>query len=147
MRKLRNQQLPLVEGTADHPKAKEFARISEVLDSHHSIYELALQDFDRGINNVGANGMTVEQIIRAAIVMQTEGFSYRSLAFHLDDSRVYRQFCKTGFTKSFKKSTLQKGIKTISTVVVKNNKPLPAPRTATNTATPPSKENGHFFPG
>jgi len=114
MRKLRNQQLPLVEGTADHPKAKEFARISEVLDSHHSIYELALQDFDRGNNNVGATGMTVEQIIRAAIVKQTEGYSYRALAFHLDDSRVYRQFCKAGFMKSFKKSTLQKGIKTIS---------------------------------
>ena len=114
MRKLRNQQLPLVEGTTDHPKAKEFVRISELLDNHHSISELALQDFDCGDNNVGANGMTVEQIIRAAIVKQIEGYSYRALAFHLDDSRVYRQFCKAGFRKSFKKSTLQKGIKTIS---------------------------------
>lgn len=114
MRKQRNQQLPLIEVTTDHPKAKEFARISEVLDNHHSICEFALQDFDHGNKNVGANGMTVEQIIRAAIVKQTEGYSYRELAFHLDDSRVYRQFCKTGFLKSFKKSTLQKGIKAIS---------------------------------
>lgn len=114
MRKLRNQQLPLVEGTADHPKAKEFARISEVLDNHNSICELALQDFGRGDSNVGANGMSVEQIIRAAIIKQIEGYSYRALAFHLDDSRVYRQFCKAGFMTSFKKSTLQKGIKTIS---------------------------------
>ncbi len=58
--------------------------------------------------------MTVEQIIRADIVKQTEGYSYRELAFHLDDSRVYRQFCKSGFMKSFKKSTLQKVIKVIS---------------------------------
>jgi IS5 family transposase len=75
---------------------------------------LALQDFDHGGKNVGANGMTVEQIIRAAIIKQIEGYSYRELAFHLDDSRVYRQFCKTGFMKSFKKSTLQNGIKAIS---------------------------------
>ncbi len=114
MRKLHNQQLPLVEATTDHPKAKEFARISEVLENHHSICELALQDFDHGGKNVGANGMTVEQIIRAAIIKQIEGYSYRELAFHLDDSRVYRKFCKTGFMKSFKKSTLQNGIKAIS---------------------------------
>ncbi len=114
MRKIRNQQLPLIEATADHPKAKEFARISEVLDSHNSICDLALQDFDHGDNNVGANGMTIEQIIRAAVIKQIEGYSYRELAFHLDDSRVYRQFCKAGFMKTFKKSTLQKGIKTIS---------------------------------
>ncbi len=37
MRKLHNQQLPVIEATTDHPKAKEFARISEILDSHHSI--------------------------------------------------------------------------------------------------------------
>lgn len=113
MRKLHNQQLPLVEATADHPKAKEYTRISEILKSNHSICELALQDFEHSGKNVGANGMTVEQIIRAAIVKQTEGYSYRKLAFHLDDSRVYRQFCKIGYMKSFKKSALQQGIKTI----------------------------------
>jgi IS5 family transposase len=114
MRKVRNQQLPLIEATADHPKAKEFARISEVLESYNSICELARQDFELGGRNIGASGMSIEQIIRAAIVKQIEGFSYRELAFHLDDSRVYRQFCKIGFMKSFKKSTLQKGVKAIS---------------------------------
>jgi len=100
MRKLRNQQLPLIESTADHPKAKEFEKISEVLDSQHSICELALQDCDHGKISVGANGMTVEQIIRAAIVKQIETFSYRDLGFYLEDSRAYRQFCKTGFIHS-----------------------------------------------
>jgi IS5 family transposase len=114
MRKLRNQQLPLIQATADHPKAKEYARISEILDSNYSIYELTLQDFDPGDKNVGANGMTAEQVIRAAIVKQIEGYSYRELAFHLYDSLVFRQFCKIGYKKPFKKSTLQQGIKSIS---------------------------------
>ena len=114
MRKLRNQQLPLIQATADHPKAKEYARISEILDSNHSIYELTLQDFDPGDKNVGAHGMTAEQIIRAAIVKQIEGYSYRELAFHLYDSLVFRQFCKIGYKKPFKKSTLQQSIKSIS---------------------------------
>jgi hypothetical protein len=47
MRKTRNQQLPLAEVTTDHPKAKEFAQISAILDSNDSIYILARQESDR----------------------------------------------------------------------------------------------------
>ena len=114
MRKIRNQQLPLAEATVDHPKAKELAKINEILNAHHSILELALQDIGTPDNDVGANGMTAEQVIRAALIKQIEGFSYRELAFHLVDSRVYSQFCKIGIGRSFKKSAIQKGIKAIS---------------------------------
>ncbi|MDW7774244.1 MAG: ISNCY family transposase, partial [Desulfobulbaceae bacterium] len=65
MRKTRNQQLPLAEATADHPKAKELFKISEILDQNNSIYDLALQDLGVSDNEVGANGMTAEQVIRA----------------------------------------------------------------------------------
>ena len=114
MRKTYNQQLPLAEVTPDHPKAKEFAQISAILDGNNSIYVLARQDLGVSDNNVGANGMTAEQVVRAAIVRQTGCYSYRELAFHLSDSRVYRQFCKIGMGKAFKKSALQQGIKTLS---------------------------------
>lgn len=114
MRKTRNQQLPLAEVTTDHPKAKEFAQISTILDSNNSIYSLALQDLGKSENNVGANGMTAEQVVRAAIVKQIDGYTYRALAFHLDDSRVYRHFCKIGIGKTFKKSALQQEIKCLS---------------------------------
>ena len=114
MRKIRNQQLPLAEVTTDHPKAKEFAQISAVLDSNNSIYLLARQDLGISSSNVGANGMTAEQVIRAAIIKQIECYTYRELAFHLSDSRVYSNFCKIGIGKAFKKSALQKGIKALS---------------------------------
>ena len=58
--------------------------------------------------------MTAEQVVRAAIIRQIGRYAYRELAFHLSDSRVYRQFCKIGMGKAFKKSALQQGIKTIS---------------------------------
>lgn len=90
MRKTRNQQLPLAETTADHTKAKELAMISKILDDNDSIYDLALQDVTTSPNKGGANGMTAEQIIRAGIIRQIEGYSYRELSFHLADSRAYR---------------------------------------------------------
>ena len=115
MRKTRNRQLPLAEATADHPKAKELLKISEILDHNDSIYDLALQDLGISDNEVGANGMTAEQVMRAAIIKQIEGYSYRELAFHLADSRSYRQFCRIGIgDKPFKKSALQRGIKALS---------------------------------
>ncbi len=115
MRKTRNQQFPLAEATADHPKAKELLMISEILDNNNSIYDMALQDLGIPDNGVGATGMTAEQVIRAAIIKQIDGYSYRELAFHLADSRSYSQFCRIGIGgKAFMKSALQQGIKAIS---------------------------------
>ena len=106
MRKTRNQQLPLAEVTTDHPKAKEFAQISAILDSNDSIYFLARQDLGVSENNAGANGMTAEQVIGTAIIKQIGGYTYRELAFHLSDSRVYSHFCKIGIGKTYKKLAL-----------------------------------------
>lgn len=114
MRKARIQQLPLSEATPDHPKAKELSRISEILDSNSTIYNLVLQDLGTAGNDTGARGMSAEQILRAAIIKQMEEFSYRELAFHLMDSRAYSWFCRIGIGRPFKKSTLQRGIKSIS---------------------------------
>ncbi|MCP4411753.1 MAG: ISNCY family transposase [Gammaproteobacteria bacterium] len=114
MRKIRNQQLPLVEATTDHPKAKEFAQISNILDANSNIYTLVQQDLGISEKNIGANGMTAEQIFRAAIIKKIGNYSYRELEFHLADSRTYNRFCKIGFGRFFKKSALHKGGKAIS---------------------------------
>ena len=115
MRKARIQQLPLAEATPDHPKAKELAKISEILDQNSNIYDLVLQDIGTTDSKAGAQGMAADQVLRAAIIKQMEGFSYRALDFHLMDSRVYSWFCKIGIAgKPFKRSTLQRAIKAIS---------------------------------
>ena len=59
--------------------------------------------------------MSAAQVLRAAFVKQWEGCSYPDLAFHIIDSRSYRNFCRIGIThKGFKKSVLCKNIKALS---------------------------------
>lgn len=117
MRKIHQKQLPLMPSNIDHPRARELERISQILDSIPTILDLVLQDLTHGVENrnCGAAGMTAEQVLRAAIIKQSEGFSYAELAFHLIDSTTYRNFCRIGlFQKGFKKSALCSNIKAIS---------------------------------
>jgi IS5 family transposase len=117
MRKKMRKQMPLVLNCNEHPRAKELEAISKILDSNPIIYELALQDLSGLVSNPhsGAEGMTAEQVVRAAIIKQMEGFTYEELAFHLVDSICYRKFCRIGISdKGFKKSALCKNIKALS---------------------------------
>jgi len=103
--------------SVEHPRAVELEYISQILDDNNNIYDMVLQDLTRGVKNrnTGAEGMTAEQIVRAAIIKQTEDFSYDDLAFHIVDSRCYRRFCRIGITdKGFQKSALNSNIKAIS---------------------------------
>jgi transposase, IS5 family len=117
MREKRQKQMPLMPCDIEHPRARDLDRISRILDSIPTIADMVLQDLTHGIKkrHCGAEGMTAEQVLRAAVIKQTEGFSYEELAFHLMDSHTYRNFCRIGMThKGFKKSALCKNIKAIS---------------------------------
>jgi IS5 family transposase len=117
MRKKNKKQMPLMINRIDHPHAVELESISKILDDNPIINEWVLQDLTKNktLNDTGAEGMTAEQVIRAAIIKQMESFSYEDLAFHLLDSVCYRFFCRIGFAdKGFQKSALCKNIKSIS---------------------------------
>jgi len=90
MRKKNQKQMPLMPSDIQHPRAKELERISKILDSIPTITDMVLQDLTSGVKNHhrGAQGMSVEQVLRAAIIKQSEGFSYEELAYHLTDSRT-----------------------------------------------------------
>jgi transposase, IS5 family len=72
----------------DPPHAVELGCISQVHDGNPIIYELALKDFTHNVEAAcsGANVMSAEQVVRAAILKQMENFSYEELAFHIMDS-------------------------------------------------------------
>ena len=117
MRKKNQKQMPLLTLNVNHPRAAELEGISQILDKNPIINELVLQDLTRWVknNDTGAEGMSAEQVVRAAIIKQREGFSYEELAFHIVDSCSYRNFCRIGVThKGFKKSALCSNIKRIS---------------------------------
>lgn len=117
MRKKSQKQMSLNPANVNHPHAKLLEDISQLLEGNPTITDMVFQDLTKGriLKRTGAEGMTAEQVLRAAVVKQLEGFSYDALAFHLVDSTCYRTFCRIPFShKGFKKSSLCKNIKTIS---------------------------------
>lgn len=110
--------MPLIDPPTGHPREKELEVISSVLDCTPTICDHVLQDLNKGKilkKRTGARGMTAEQVLRAAVVMQLFNFTYEDLAFHISDSRALRRFCRIGIAdKGFKKSALNTNIKMIS---------------------------------
>jgi transposase, IS5 family len=59
----------------------------------------------------GREGMSAEQVLRAALIKQMFAFSYSELSFHLGDSNQLRGFCRLSpSAKTPTKSTLQSNI-------------------------------------
>jgi len=117
MRKKNQKQMPLNPANVSHPHAKLLEDIARFLDDNPIIIDMVYQDLTKGrpLKRTGAEGMTAEQVLRAIVVQQIEGYSYEALAFHLIDSVCYRNFCLIPYThKGFKKSALCKNIKSIS---------------------------------
>ena len=117
MRKKHQKQMPLMRNRIDHPRAKELEAISRILDENSIIYDWVWQDLSQSEadHGPGAQGMSAEQVLRAAIIKQMEEFSYEELAFHLLDSVCYRNFCRIGIAdKGFGKSALCRNIRAIS---------------------------------
>ncbi|MCP4021327.1 MAG: ISNCY family transposase [Desulfobacteraceae bacterium] len=117
MRMKNAQQKQLVNPAPNHIKAKEYQVISDILDSNSEIYDLAYNDLVKhpAKTKAGAKGMTAEQVVKAAIVKQKEGYSYEDLEFHLMDSDTCKDFLQIGIAqKGFKKSALCANIKSLS---------------------------------
>ena len=78
MRKNYQKQMPLTITQIDHPHAAELEGISEILDANPIIYDWVLQDLTRDTirTDTGAEGMSAEQVVRAAIIKQKESYIY-----------------------------------------------------------------------
>jgi IS5 family transposase len=115
MRQARQKQLSLESDWLAFDHAKELQAIAGLLDAHPTIANLVLQDLAASgkLDDTGAHGLSAEQILRALIIKQLNGFSYRELAFHLTDSASYRKFTKLGWDQQVSKSGLASCIKTI----------------------------------
>ena len=117
MRQKIRQQLSFVEPYIDHPHADELATMSALIDACPIIATLIHEDLVRGLDDPegGREGLlTAEQVFRAIIIKQMNGYSYSELAYHLADSKCYRAFCRIGYgDKNPSDSTLQRDIKRV----------------------------------
>jgi IS5 family transposase len=116
MRRSVRDQLSLVPTSFGHSHVRELEAARAVLDAHPEFARWVQADLlAGGIDpDRGRDGMSGEQVLRALIVKQANGFSYEGLAFHLADSQSYRAFCLFGFADAPpKRSTLQRNIKLV----------------------------------
>lgn len=90
----------------DAEPARELARISSLLDELEGLEALeALVSSDlrsrslrQGLLGGRREVLGPQQVLRALILKQLHGFTYRDLAFHLADSQTYQTFCRLGMT-------------------------------------------------
>jgi IS5 family transposase len=115
MRQALQKQLNLTPEWLALPHADELRVIGSVLDEHPEIGALAWEDLrsQPALKETGAQGISAEQVVRALIIKQMNGFSYRELAFHLADSASYRSFCRLGWRHNPSKTVLAACIKAI----------------------------------
>jgi IS5 family transposase len=117
MRPKRKKQLSLSENWLGFEQAQELGAISRILDDNPKAGEMVWQDLvadgQAKAGAVESDGLSGEQVLRALVVKQLNGFSYRELAFHLADSISYAKFCELGWNQAASKSTLAACIKAI----------------------------------
>jgi len=115
MRQALQKQLNLTPEWLPLEHARELAAIDQILDQQPEMAELIWQDLraGRAVSNRGAEGLSGEQVLRALLIKQHNGFSYRELAFHLADSNSYRTFCRLGLGQRPSKTVLAACIKAI----------------------------------
>ena len=96
MRDLYHAQLPLT-AKSSHPRAEELVVMSQALDANLAVLKRVRQDLLRRRKadaKKGREGMSAEQVLRAALIKQMLSFSYSELSFHLGDSNQIRGFCR-----------------------------------------------------
>lgn len=115
MRAIHDRQLRFEFYQSDSKMSKKLEKISDILQKDRSFLEKVAEDFKTPKGSpAGAKGMTVEQVVRTAILKQLRQLGYDELYDELNDNISYRRFAKIHEGMVPKKSTLNENIKRIS---------------------------------
>ena len=114
MRQERTIQASIFDLFAEHEIGRELKAMSQWLDGHHELLGLVAKDLSRcGVKATGRQGLTVETVLRCALLKQYRQLTYEELAFHLEDSASFRAFARLPRSWVPKKSVLQSTISAI----------------------------------
>lgn len=114
MRQERTIQASIFDLFAKHEIGRELKGMSQWLDEHHDLLALVAKDLGRGaVQATGRQGLTVETVLRCALLKQYRQLTYEELAFHLEDSASFRAFARLPRSWVPKKSVLQNTISAI----------------------------------
>lgn len=115
MREICDTQMRLEFYQSHSKMSKKLKEISEILQKDMSFLEKVAEDFKTPKGSpAGAKGMTIEQVVRVAILKQLRQLGYEELYDELNDNISYRRFAKIHEGEVPKKMTLNENIKRIS---------------------------------
>ncbi len=102
---------------AKHEIGRELNAMSDWLDENLDLLDWVVADIkQRNVENKGRKGLTVESVLRCAVLKQYRQLSYEDLVFCLMDSVSCQTFARLTMAWTPKKSTLQSCISAISEV-------------------------------
>jgi IS5 family transposase len=104
---------PMFRQYSEHEFSDQLARVSAILDAAPGVIDELHRRLAEGKDGRGAKGMTAENILRAAILMQAQDLTYDELSFHLADSQSSRAFVRIPDGVNFRRSALQANITSI----------------------------------
>ena len=114
MRKKRTAQASIYEVFAPHDIGRELQAMSDWLDEHREVLDWVARDVRRrGLKPTGRSGLSVESVLRCALLKQHRQLSYEELAFHLYDSASFQAFARLPMHWCPKKSALQRVVSAI----------------------------------
>ena len=115
MRQKRNPQRSIFEVLGKNPGPKELEQMTIILDANPEILDCAFADLTKDRRtDTGRDGMTAEQVLRAAILKQYRELTYDDLEYYLADSISFRSFVNLKMGQYPGKSALQANIKSLS---------------------------------
>ncbi len=115
MREICDTQLRFEFYRSNSKMSKKLEKISEILQKDISFLEKVAKDFKTPKGSpAGAKGMTIEQVVRVAILKQFRQLGYQGLCDELGDNISYRRFAKIHEGEAPGRMTLSDNIKRIS---------------------------------
>lgn len=117
MREKRTIQSSIFDHYAEHEIGTELKAMSDWLDAHLDLLDWVEADVkQRNVEATGRKGMTIESVLRCAILKQYRQLSYEDLVFCLMDSSSCQTFARLPRGWFPQKPTLQSCISVISAV-------------------------------
>jgi IS5 family transposase len=117
MREKRTVQSSIFKQYAEHEIGRELKAMSDWLDTHLDLLDWVAADVkQRPVQATGRKGLTIESLLRCAILKQYRQLSYEELVFCLMDSTSCQAFARLSAGWSPRRAALQSGISAISDV-------------------------------
>ncbi len=117
MREKRTVQGSIFERYAEHETGRELKAMSDWLDQNIDLLDWVAADVkNRNVEETGRKGLSVESVLRCAILKQYRQLSYEDLVFCLMDSASCKTFARLAWDWTPKKATLQSCVSSISDV-------------------------------